>query len=117
MRSGRNMACDVLWTERAKQDVDDIIGYIAVRLASPQAARDHMAAFEDAVDRISRNPELYAISPQPSCAARGLRACFVKRCVMLYTYHGEGAVLVYRVFSTLRDYASLIEAGDDAEGR
>ena len=52
------MACDVLWTERAQQDVDDIIGYIAVKLASPHAAREHLVAFEDAVDRISNNPEL-----------------------------------------------------------
>lgn len=106
------MACDVLWTERAQQDVDDIVGYIAVKLASPQAAREHLIAFEDAVDRISNNPELYAISRQPSCAARGLRACFVRRYVLLYSYNGEDTVLVYRVFSTLQDYGSIIERGD-----
>lgn len=106
------MACDVLWTERAQQDIDDIIGYIAVKLASPHAAREHLIAFEDAVDRISNNPELYAISRQPSCAARGLRACFVRRYVLLYSYNGEDTVLVYRVFSTLQDYGSIIERGD-----
>lgn len=103
------MACDVLWTERAQQDVDDIIGYIAVKLVSPRAAREHLIAFEDAVDRISNNPELYAISRQPSCAARGLRACFVRRYALLYSYNDKDTVLVYRVFSTLQDYGSIIE--------
>ena len=110
------MACDVLWTERAQRDVDDIIGYIAVKLASPHAAREHLIAFEDAVDRISNNPELYAISRQPSCAVRGLRACFVRRHALLYSYNGEDAVLVYRVSSTLRDFGSIVERCDNGHG-
>ena len=110
------MACDVLWTERARQDVDDIIGYIAVKLASPHAAREHLVAFEDAVDRISNNPELYAISRQPSCAVRGLRACFVRRCVLLYSYNDKDTVFVYRVFSTLQDYGSIVERCDHGHG-
>lgn len=110
------MACDVLWTERAQRDVDDIIGCIAVKLASPHAAREHLIAFEDAVDRISSNPEPYAVSRQPSCAARGLRACFVRRHALLYSYNGEDAVLVYRVSSTLRDFGSIVERGDGGHG-
>ena len=110
------MACDVLWTERAQRDVDDIIGYIAVKLASPHAAHEHLIAFEDAVDRISNNPELYAISRQPSCAARGLRACFVRRYVLLYSYNDKDTVLVYRVFSTLQGYGSIVERGDNGHG-
>lgn len=110
------MACNVLWTERAQQDVDDIIGYIAVKLASPHAAREHLIAFEDAVDRISNNPKLYAISRQPSCAVRSLRACFVRRYVLLYSYNDKDTVLVYRVFSTLQDYGSIIERCDSGYG-
>lgn len=108
------MACEVLWTDLARQDVDGIARYVSVNLASPRAARDCLAALEDAVERISRNPRLYAISRQPSCAARGLRAYFVKRYVMLYFYNDENPVLVHRVFSTLRDYASIIEKDGEA---
>lgn len=103
------MACKVTWTERAQDDVDNIICYIAIHLASPQAARNLLSAFTDAADRIARHPELHAISQQPSCAARNLRACFIKHYVLLYTYNGEDTVVVYRVFSTLQDYAALIE--------
>lgn len=110
------MACDVLWTERAQRDVDDIIGCIAVKLASPHAAREHLISFEDAVDRISSNPEPYAVSRQPSCAARGLRACFVRRYVLLYSYNDKDTVLVYRVSSTLRDFGSIVERCDGGHG-
>ena len=110
------MACNVLWTERAQQDVDDIIGYIAVKLASPHAAREHLIAFEDAVDRISNNPKLYAISRKLSCVVRGLRACSVRRYVLLYSYNDKDTVVVYRVFSTLQDYGSIVERGDNRHG-
>ena len=110
------MACNVLWTERAQQDVDDVIGYIAVKLASPHAAREHLIALEDAVDRISNNPRLYAISRQLSCVVRGLRACSVRRYVLLYSYNDKDTVFVYRVFSTLQDYGSIVERGDNRHG-
>ena len=109
------MACRVVWTDRARQDLEDIIEYIAVTLASPQAAREHLTAFAEAADRISHNPKLYAISSQPSCAARNQRACFIKRYVLLYSYHDEDLVIVNRIFSTLRDYALLIAAAGSEE--
>lgn len=102
------MACSVLWTEQAQSDVDTIIRHTALVLASPQAAREHLAAFEQAAERMGHNPELYALSSQPSCAARHLRACFVKRYVLLYSSDGQTTVIVHRVFSTLQDYASII---------
>ena len=63
----------------------------------------------EAVDRIASAPLPYAVSQQPSLAARGLRVCFVKRYVMLYSYDVDRPVTIHRVFSTLRDYAAIIE--------
>ena len=103
------MDCEVVWTQHAERDVDSIIAYIATVLASPIAAREHLDALEEAVDRIASAPLLYAVSQQPSLAARGLRACFVKRYVMLYSYDGDHLATIHRVFSTLRDYAAIIE--------
>lgn len=103
------MDCEVIWTQHAERDVDGTIAYIVAVLASPIAAREHLNAFEEAVDRIASAPLLYAVSQQPSLAARGLRACFVKRYVMLYSYDGDRLVTIHRVFSTLRDYAAVIE--------
>lgn len=64
---------------------------------------------ETAVGRIAAVPLLYAVSRRPSSAARGIRACFVKRGVILYTYDGDRLGTIHRVFSTLRDCAAIIE--------
>lgn len=103
------MDCEVVWTQHAERDVDGIIAYIATVLASPIAAREHLDALEEAVDRIASAPLPYAVSRQLSLAARGIRVCFVKRYVMLYSYDGDRLVTIHRVFSTLRDYAAIIE--------
>lgn len=103
------MDCEVVWTQHAERDVDGIIAYIATALASPIAAREHLDALEEAVDCIASAPLPYEVSQQPSLAARGLRVCFVKRYVMLYSYDGDRLVTIHRVFSTLRDYAAIIE--------
>lgn len=43
----------------AKRDVEDAVTYIAVTLASPQAARKFLKGLSDAVDTISRFPYAY----------------------------------------------------------
>lgn len=102
------MACEVVWTAHARCDVDEAVRYIAEKLGSPRAAAAHLDAFEDAVERIAEFPELYQISSQPSCAARGLRVCFAKRYAILYSYDGAGVATIHRVISTLRDYGALL---------
>ena len=105
------MAYEVVWTSHARADVDSAISYIATILDSPTAAAQHLDAFLEAVERLADAPELYAISPQSSLVARGLRCCHVKRYVMLYSFDGN-RVVIHRVFSMLQDYAKLIERED-----
>lgn len=64
---------------------------------------------ETAVGRVASAPLPCAVSQRPSLAARGLRACFVRWRVILYTYDGDHLVTIHRVFSTLRDCAAIIE--------
>lgn len=106
------MACEVKWTESARNDVDRAIRYIATVLASPKAASEHLDSFEAAAHFISEFPELHAVGKHPSLAARGLRPYFVKNYVMLYSYDGE-SVLVHRVFHMLQDYARIIGREND----
>lgn len=101
------MAYRVEWTAQAKKDVDGAVAYIAEVLKSPKAASDLIDAFLEAARLLAEMSEMCAISSQPSCARRNLRARFVKKCVMLYRFDDE-RVLIYRVFHTSRDYAKLI---------
>lgn len=102
------MACEVAWTQAAEDDVERAVRYIAVSLASPQAASSLLDAFERAVDEISTFPEACPVGTHPSLATRGLRKKVVKRYVLLYSYDGE-SVIVSRVFHSLQDYARILE--------
>lgn len=102
------MACKVSWTDAAERDVDSITRYIVQGLSAPAAASKLLDELEKAVERIASFPELYEVSPLTPLAKRELRACFVKRYVILYSCHPENGVTTARVFSTLQDYASII---------
>lgn len=102
------MAYEVIWTASARNDVDEAISYIAVKLGSPRAACEHLEAFVAAAEQLSVMPEMCALSSQPSLARRGLRSKKVKSYVLLYDFNGE-RVTVHRVFNGLRDYARLID--------
>lgn len=102
------MACEVTWTRAAHDDVDRAVRYIAVNLASPQAASSLLDAFERAVDEIAAFPEACAVGTHPSLASRGLRKKVVRRYVILYSFDGESAV-ISRVFHSLQAYVRIIE--------
>ena len=101
------MACDVLWTEHARQDVERAIRYIAIKLASPKAASELLDAIDGALEEISAFPEACRISSRPELSSRGLRVKRVKRYLVLYSYDGD-TVIISRVFHSLQDYARLV---------
>ena len=108
------MGYEVKWTASAKADTERIIRHIAVTLASPKAASEHLEAFLGVADSISEFPEIRAVGSHPALAQRGLRPYFVKSYVVLCSYDGN-EVIVHRIFHTLQDYARLIEReADDA---
>lgn len=102
------MACDVYWTDSARNDVDGAIRYIALNLGSPQAASSLLDALESAIDKISSFPESCPIGTHRALRSRRLRKKLVKRYVLLYEYDGE-TVLISRVFHTLQNYARILE--------
>ena len=106
------MGYEVKWTASAKADTERIIRHIAVTLASPKAASEHLEAFLGVADSISEFPEIRAVGSHPALARRKLRTYFVKSYVVLYSFDGNEAV-VHRIFHTLQDYARLIECEAD----
>lgn len=101
------MACEVIWTRAAQEDVDQAVRYIAVKLANPQAASSLLDALDAAVAEVATFPEACHVSTHPSLATRGLRVKFVRRYVLLYSFDGESAI-ISRVFHSLQNYARII---------
>ena len=96
-------------TELADQDLDEIIHYIAVDLASPQAATDFADAVEACYGRIKSNPMCFELSRDLRLAKKGFRRAVIKNYIMLYKIiHEKDEVVVYRFFYGKRDYTNLI---------
>ena len=107
------MACEVLWTEAARADVDRAVRYITAKLSSPAAAAGLLDALNEAAGEISEFPEARRVASHPSLASRKLRVRPVKRYLLLYSYDGE-TVIVSRMFHSLQDYARLIDTSENA---
>ena len=101
------MAYEVLWTERAEDDLDAIVSYVAGALGSPRAASDLLDGFDALAEALSATPEMRAVSATPALARRGLRAYPVGGYVALYSFDGE-RVVIFRVVHQRQDYARLI---------
>ena len=101
------MGCEVRWTAAAKSDVESTLHHIAIVLASPKAASEHLDAFIDAANLLADYPELHAMGSHQSLASRGLRPYLIKNYVMPYSYDGH-MVIVHRVFHSRQDYARLV---------
>jgi len=96
-------------TELADADLDEIMGYIAIELASPQAASDFADAIETCYANIQRNPMCYEASRDPRLREEGYRRAVIKNYIMLYkVFPDREEAIVYRFFYGRRDYVNLI---------
>ena len=100
---------DLKVTELADQDLDEILHYIAIELAAPQAASTFADAVEACYDRIKSNPLSFEISKDPRLVKEGFRRAIIKNYIMLYkVVHENSEVVVYRFFYCRRDYANFV---------
>ena len=101
------MAFSVAMLRSAQREYEDIVGYLSDVLQSPAAARGFADEFDHQLDLVRDNPRLYGLSRMPELAARGYRAFFVKRYIVLYKV-SDGRVVVAHIFHQTQDYARLV---------
>lgn len=101
------MACDYVLLPRAQADLDDIVRYLSVDLASPGAAARFLGEFEQGMASVCAFPELCPISRLPEVAARGYRSLPVTRYVVLYA-HRDNRIVVAHIFHATQDYARYV---------
>jgi plasmid stabilization system protein ParE len=96
-------------TELADADLDEIISYIAVELAAPQAASAFADGVGDCYEGIKQNPLSFETSRDLRLKDEGYRRAVIKNYIMLYKVFPERKeVVVYRFFYGRRDYVNLI---------
>ena len=103
------MAYKLQITNKAEQDLDDILGYIMTELCNMQAAL-HMA---DEVERhynlLLNNPNLYEECQQPLLRKAHYRKVVIGGYLMIYRVDDMADVIyIERFFSNLQDYAAKL---------
>jgi toxin ParE1/3/4 len=103
------MAYKVQVTDSAAQDIDEILAYISINLAAPQAA----AAFADELDHhfelLEDQPFLFAASTNIRLRRRGYRRFPVKNYVVFYLVDEAAQIVnIARVFYGGQDYEKYL---------
>lgn len=101
------MACEVVVTRTAEQDLDDILAFLVDVSDDGAAARSFLDRWSETVEGLATYPELFSVSHLPELARIGYRSFMTGRYVTLYRFDGE-RVYVVHVFHGSRNYARLL---------
>jgi plasmid stabilization system protein ParE len=101
----KNILFDVVMSDPATKDLDDIVAYIKLKLFNPKAASDFAEKFASTIDRLADSPYLYAIAQLSHYTEKTYRRFFVNNYVGLYYVNPtEAKVNIVRIFSTRQNY-------------
>ena len=95
-------------SDKANNDLNKILFYIARELVAPQAATAFVEAVYACYDRLEDNPFTYEVCRDPKLQSKGYRRVVIKNYIMLYKIYDQELVIVHRFFYGRQDYANLI---------
>lgn len=96
-------------TELAHRDLDDIIAYIAVQLASPQTATSLLDEIDSCYNHLRTNPMIYERCRNPRLEKEGYRKALIKNYLLIYKVDEIAKVVtIYRYFHGIQDYEKQI---------
>lgn len=101
------MASSYILLPHAQADYEDIVRYLLVDLASPQAARRFADEFDEKIAAVCAHPKMYPLGRMPEVSARGYRVMPVMRYVVLYALRDD-VVVVAHIFHATQDYARYV---------
>lgn len=103
------MAYKILGTERARQDLSDIVGYIATSLENPSAAASFLDEVKSCYDDLAQFPLMFGACHDPRLKALGYRKAGIKNYIMIYKVSGPTeTVFIMRFFHGRQDYEKLL---------
>ncbi|MGO5061124.1 type II toxin-antitoxin system RelE/ParE family toxin [Lawsonibacter sp. LCP25S3_F5] len=89
----------------AKQDLEDVIGYL--NTLSPDAAQKYYDLIVSEIASLSKMPERWPRPKDLALAAKGYRCLVVKNYLVFYVVVGD-VVQIRRILYARRDYQSLL---------
>ena len=95
--------------ELAHRDLDNIVSYIAIQLATPIAATNFLDEVEKCYSNLKSNPLMYERCHDVRLEKEGYRKATIKNNVLVYKVdEAAKAVIIHRVFYGAQDYVKQI---------
>jgi len=106
----------VVYTKKARRNLDDIAVYLETQSVSQERARRFVDAIKAEIDhRLSFMPQGYRLVANDLLAALGLRILIVKRYLVFFTVDDEKNIAsVKQIIHGRRDWATIL-TGDGEE--
>lgn len=102
------MTYRIIQSSHADTDIDEIVGYISLKLHNPKAARDMIDKLREVYETLSEQPFIYPVSKNPHLAEKGYRWFPIKNYMGLYTVHESTMeVRIARIVYGRRDLTPL----------
>ena len=103
------MAYNIILTDAAEQDIDEIFSYMAGKLQNLSAAISFADEIEDKYDKLADNPRMYEESRDSRLKERGYRRIPIGNYVLLYLVEDSSQkVIIARIFYGKQEYTKLI---------
>lgn len=103
------MGYNIIESELALQDLDNILGYISYTLANPSAASSFADEVEACYSNLERMPLMYEFCHDPRLQALKYHKAIIKNYVMVYKVdEDEKSVNILRFFYGRQDYEKMI---------
>lgn len=96
-------------SKSAHQDLERIVSYIIVKLASPMAATHFLDQIEKSYDYLKNNPYMYAKCQNIRLEKEGYRKIPIKNYLLVYKVTEEDKIVnILRFFYGPQDYFKLL---------
>ena len=99
---------DVIKTETAKEQIDNIVDYMISEFANVDIAIELLSAIDDALEMLARYPRSGKIHESKEKLERSYRIKLVKNCKLFYTIDDDKKeIYIAYIFHNLQDIAVL----------
>lgn len=104
------MEYKAIMTQKAEDDLADILDYITETLLNKQAAFELVSELQDNIDILKKSPYVFASSMDPRLQAEGYHKFILKKSfIALFLIDDKKhEVSIMRIFYAKRNYPSLI---------
>lgn len=103
------MKYEIVITEPAKDDLEEILSYISVDLSAPKSTIDMLNKIENIFENLSGNPLMYPLCDIDNLKIRNYRKVVINNYLMFYRVDkNKKKVYVMRFVYGRRDYINFI---------